>query len=169
MFVIAINLHHPCRQLKKYMRFTLLSLILAVSALGTGCTTTQDIVLVKASAAKIITTAVRMPEDGNSPEMTSYFESALQKQGVVIRGQVAPGVQKAKDVDAVISYVDVWRWDLVMYLQKLSVRMYDAESGDLLITGNWSDSPLHGFRDAKLVVETVVNDMLVKLRTAARK
>ena len=56
-----------------------------------------------------------------------------------------------------------------MYLQKLSVRMYDAESGDLLITGNWGDSPLLGFRDAKLVVENVVNDMLAKLRTAARK
>ena len=101
--------------------------------------------------------------------MTSHLEEALRKEGVTLKGQVASGVQKAKDVGAVVSYVDVWRWDLVMYLQKLSIRLYDAESGDLLATGNWSDSPLHGFRDAKLVVEGVVKEMLTKLRTAAQK
>ena len=151
------------------MRTLLISLALAITTLGTGCSTTQDIVLVKASGAKNVTTAVRMPEDGNSPEMTAHLDSALAKEGVAVRGQVIAGTQKSKDVDAVVSYVDVWRWDIIMYLQKLSVRIYDAESGDLLITGNWSDSPLHGFRDAKLVVEGLVKDMLVKLRTAAKK
>lgn len=151
------------------MRSFLISLAIAASAIGAGCSTTQDIVLVKASGAKNITSAVRMPEPGNSPEMTAHLESALGREGVAVKGQIAPGVQKAKEVDAVVSYVDVWRWDLVRYLQKLSVRVYDAESGDLLITGDWSDSPLHGFRDAKLVVEGVVKEVLARLRAAAQK
>jgi hypothetical protein len=151
------------------MRSLLLPLFIVFATLGAGCSTTQEVVLIKASGAKNITTAVRMPEEGNSPQMTAHLEGALGQEGVSVKGQVPAGVQKAKDVDAVVSYVDVWRWDLVMYLQKLSVRIYDAESGDLLVTGNWSDSPLHGFRDAKLVVEGVVKEMLTKLRTAAQK
>lgn len=151
------------------MRSLLLPLFIVLATLGTGCSTTQEVVLIKASGAKNITTAVRMPEEGNSPQMTAHLEGALEQERVSVKGQVPAGVQKSKDVDAVVSYVDVWRWDLVMYLQKLSVRIYDAESGDLLVTGNWSDSPLHGFRDAKLVVEGVVKEMLTKLRTAAQK
>lgn len=143
--------------------------VIALTAALCGCSTTQDIVLVKASGAKRVATVVQMPEDGNSPEMTMHLTAALANEGVTVKGQAAPGVQKAKDVDAVVSYIDFWRWDLAMYLHKLSIRIYDAESGDLLVMGNWSDSPLHGFRNAKLVVEGMVKDMMAKLRGAVQK
>ena len=51
-------------------------------------------------------------------------------------------------------------------MQKLNVRLHDAETGDLLAMAQWSDSPLHGSRNAKVVMEEVVAEMLKKVRAA---
>jgi hypothetical protein len=142
--------------------------ILLVALLTAGCATRQEIVLTKASGAKPITTAVHMAEDGNSKEMDAFLRAALEQENVRLKGTLPMGTQKSKDADAVVSYVDQWRWDIVMYLRAITIRLYDAETGDLLIAGNWADSPLHGFRDAKTVVEGVVKDMLARLKTAAK-
>jgi hypothetical protein len=145
-----------------------LILLAASLALFAGCSTTQDVVLVKASGAKKVSTVAQMPESGNSSQMDQNLRAALEKEGIAVKGSVPAGSQKSQDVDAVVSYVDVWRWDLAMYLRSLSVRLYDADTGDLLVMGNWSDSPMHGFRDAQVVVEGVVREMLAKLRLAAQ-
>lgn len=137
-------------------------------ALFAGCSTTQEIVLAKASPSKKVVTVAQIPEDGNSTQMNANLEAALLKEGVTLKAPLPAGTRKSPAADAIISYVDVWRWDLAMYLKSLNIRMYDAESGDLLVTGQWNDSPLHGFRDAKLTVETVVSDMFKKLRAATR-
>lgn len=55
-----------------------------------------------------------------------------------------------------------------MYLRALSVRLYDAQSGDLLVTGEWHDSAMHGFRDAKVVMQGLVSSMLATLRAATK-
>lgn len=135
----------------------------------TGCSTTQEVVLAKAAPRKSVKTVAQVPEEDNSPEMNSNLEFALQKEGLSLKAPLPSGTRKSGDVDAIVSYVDVWRWDLAMYLKALSVRLYDAETGDLLVTGQWNDSPLHAFRDAKLVMQTVVTDMMAKLRAATNE
>jgi len=145
-------------------RTAVLALCVAVLA---ACSTTQDVMLVKGSGAKKVGSVVQKPEEGNSSAMDLYVREALEKRGVSIKGAVPAGVQKTKDADAVIGYIDVWRWDLVMYLQRLSVRLYDAETGDLVVVGNWADSPMHGFRDARLVVDGLVQEMLDKVKSAS--
>lgn len=77
------------------------------------------------------------------------------------------GTRGNPPADANVSYVDVWRWDVTMYLKSLRIRMFDGRTGDLLASGEWSDSDLHGFRDAKGVVGDLVAEMMAKLRAAA--
>ena len=55
-----------------------------------------------------------------------------------------------------------------MYLRSLSVRMYDAETGDLLVLGEWKNSAFHGFQDSKIVMQGLVSEMLTKLRTTTK-
>lgn len=143
-------------------------LALLISTFLVGCSTTQDVVLVKPSAAKAISSVTQMPEKGNSPEMDANLRLAIEKEGIQFLGIGAQNAQTSANSNAVISYVDVWKWDLMMYLNSISIRLFDGSSGDLLVTGEWRDSDLHGFRDAKLVVENVVHEMLQKIRSAVK-
>ena len=118
-----------------------------------GCATTQEVSLGKTEPIASVKTVAQAPDEGNSPEMDAALIAALQLQGLTVKAPVQAGARKAPDVDAVVSYVDNWRWDMTMYLQKIDVRMYDARSGDLLVSGEWKDSALHGFRDPQVVVQ----------------
>ena len=141
--------------------------IIALSCMAvSACSTNQAVLIAKAAPDRKVVTVARMPEEDNSPQMDGYLESALQKQGLEIKAPVPAGTRKAAGLDAIVSYVDVWRWDIVTYLKQLTVRLYDATTGDLLATGEWKDSPLHGFRDPDLAVQGLVSEMFSKLRAA---
>ncbi|MBL0420737.1 hypothetical protein JI739_10310 [Ramlibacter sp. AW1] len=142
----------------------LLALLALASALG-GCATRQDVMLAKAPTARIATVA-QAPDEGNSPEMDGHLSAALLNQGLQIKAALAAGTRQSPQVDAVVSYVDVWRWDVVMYLQSLSVRVFDARTGDLLASGQWRDSALHGYRDARQVMDQLVAETWSRLRPA---
>jgi hypothetical protein len=150
------------------MRLVLTTALVLTLTFLSGCSTTQEVVLAKANPSKKVTTIAQVLEADNSTQMNSNLEVALQKEGLSLKAPLAAGTRKSPDVDAIISYVDVWRWDLAMYLKSFTVRLYDAETGDLLATGEWNDSPLHAFRDAKLAMQGVVSDMFAKLRVATK-
>lgn len=130
----------------------------------TACSTTQDVLIARTGPTKTITTVARSPGDDNSSDMDTNVELALAHEGLTVRPPVAAGVRQAPNLDAVVSYAGTWRWDIVMYLKKFTVRMYDASTGDLLASGEWSNSALHGYQDAKTVVQDVISDMMSKLR-----
>lgn len=144
-----------------------LARIVAASCLSLfliGCSTTQEVHVAKYGAIKSITSVSQISDSGNSTSADTHLHSALLQEGLNVKGTLPQGTRRSGDVDALVSYVDVWRWDLVMYLQSLSVRMFDAETGDLLISGQWKDSALHGFRNAEDVMKGLVSEMMVKLR-----
>jgi hypothetical protein len=60
-------------------------------------------------------------EDGNSPDMNTYLTNALLKEGVSVKTPLPSGTSKSQDVDALVTYTDSWRWDIVMYLRALPV------------------------------------------------
>jgi hypothetical protein len=143
-------------------------LVLATTVFVTGCSTTQEIILAKAEPTKKISKVIQVLDADNSVQMNGNLEAALQKQGFAIKAPLQAGTRKSAEADALISYVDVWRWDITMYLRSLSVRLYDAQSGDLLVSGEWKDSPMHGFRDAKVVMDGLVTEVFTKLKTATK-
>lgn len=140
---------------------------LACLAVLAGCATSQEVSLAKSEPVTSIKTVAQAPDAGNSPEMDSALTAALQLQGLTVKPAVRAGARKSPDVDAVVSYIDNWRWDLAMYLQRINIRMYDARSGDLLVSGEWKDAPMHGFRDPQVVVQGLVAEMMARLRGEA--
>lgn len=149
------------------MRLALRSYLLLAFLLVAGCSTSQQVTLSKVNPGTIANIA-QIPQEGNSPEMNGYLTDALQVNGLSVRSPLPAGTRTAANVDAIVSYGDVWRWDLVMYLRSLSVQIYDAKNGDLLAVGEWRDSALHGFRDAKLTMQGLVTEMVTTMRNAPR-
>lgn len=145
------------------MNFSRLAIVAVFSTL-VGCSTTQEVHVAKYGPIKQITAVAQVADAGNSTSADSHLHTALVQEGLNVKAGLPQGTRRSSDVDALVSYVDVWRWDLVMYLQSLSVRIFDAQTGDLLISGQWKDSPLHGFRNAEEIMKGLVSEMMVKLR-----
>ncbi len=143
--------------------------LICVLVILSGCSTTQEILLAKNNPTKMVQTIARSPGDSDAADMNKNVDDAFAAQGIEVKSVLPPETRKSPDVDAIYVYSDQWRWDLVMYLRALSINIFDAESGDLLITGKWHDSTLHGFRDAREVSHNLVADMIAKLRAATNK
>lgn len=149
--------------------FPIPSALIAVAlalALLAGCSTTQEITLGAQVPTKVIVTVAQVQNDGNSSQMTSLLEEALLKEKLAVVGALPSGTRTAPGLEALVSYTDVWRWDLMMYLKHLTVQLYDAETGQLVALGQWSDSPLHGFRDPKTVMDGLISDLVARVRGA---
>ena len=150
--------------MKLLTRGTLIAAVLLLSA----CATHQDVLLAKSAPPPIMSIA-QVPSEGNSAEMDGIVRKALVDHGFTVRAPLPAGTRTSGEVDAVISYVDVWRWDIVMYLQSVAIKMFDAKSGDLLVSGDWKNSAFHGFQDENTVVRELIADMTGKLKAATRE
>jgi hypothetical protein len=118
-----------------------------------------------------ITSVAHVAADGNSPEMDRHLEFAVKKEGLTLRAKLPPGTTTAKDVDALVSYIDVWRWDVVMYLKNLTIKINDASSGDLIASAEWTESHFHKFRGeagTREVVENLLADLMTKVRSSTK-
>ena len=154
------------------MRSKAVLLLVLMVAVFAGCSTTQEVTLAKSTNNKIIVTVSQVVDEGNSPQMDTNLEAALVKEGLTVRPKLPAGTARSKDVDALVSYVDVWRWDIVMYLRSLNVRLRDAETGDLIAMAQWTESPFHQFRGeggVKAVVEKVVADLVAKVKALPKQ
>ncbi|QRM18875.1 hypothetical protein GBK02_05450 [Dechloromonas sp. TW-R-39-2] len=103
------------------------------------------------------------PMDGNSPEVTGYVSDAFMVQGVATAGGVPAGVLKTDNADAVVTYLDVWRWDLAMYMQSITINLYNAQTGQLMVSGRWKDSFFHTWNRGEAVSKELVAEMMAKL------
>lgn len=80
---------------------------------------------------------------------------------------VAAGTRKSTDVDMLVAYSDVWRWELVMYLKTLNINIFDAKTGNLIVTGRWDNSAFYGVQNATGVVKELTDEMLAKVKAAS--
>jgi hypothetical protein len=141
----------------RLLTFLLLCLSLA------GCSTTTEVLVGGNHQTPPIRSAAFVPQGGNSKDMDEHIRHALLARGVDVRATAEPGMRRAPEVDAVVSYSDVWRWDVVMYLQSVDINFFDAQSGSLLVNGRWRNSAMHGFQDPREVVGTVMDGMFAKM------
>ena len=135
-------------------------------ALMTGCATSQNVTMAQGLPSKPITTAALVPQDGNSPVMDTNLQAALVAQGVTPKIALPASTRKSAEVDAIVTYTDVWRWDLIMYLKSITINVSDAASGNLLAMGRWDNSAFHGFQDAEQVTSDLVAEMFAKLKSS---
>ena len=137
----------------------------SAALLLSACATHQDVLLAK-SVPPVIVSIAQVPSDGNSEAMDGAVRNALVQNGFNVRAPLPAGTRQSGDVDGIVSYVDVWRWDIVMYLHSIAIKIFDAQSGDLLVTGDWKNSAFHGFQDENKVVSDLIGEMSAKLRAA---
>lgn len=138
-------------------------LIVCAYGLLAGCGGSYNVTRTAAKAPEQIRTASFSRQDGNSPEVTGYVTEALAGQGVVIKSASSAKPFKSSDVDALVTYTDVWRWDLAMFLKSISINLYNANTGELLVTGRWGDSVLHGYHRGESVSKQLIDEMFAKL------
>lgn len=138
---------------------------IAAAMFLSACATHQDVLLAKSVPPPIVSIA-QVPSDGNSEAMDGALRNALVQNGFTVRAPLPAGTRQSSDVDGIVSYVDVWRWDIVMYLHSVAIKIFDARSGDLLVTGDWKNSAMHGFQDENAVISELVAEMTAKLRAA---
>lgn len=68
------------------------------------------------------------------------------------------GANQGERVDAVLSFEDTWRWDITMYLLKLSVKVRDGANKLFLASAESYQPSLQRQREA-----TVVDNVLTKI------
>lgn len=137
--------------------------IMSASILLLGCATTSSVTTGAQGTIDQLHTVAFVPQGGSSVDVDNDIQRALLAQGVDIRATAPSGTRKMAGVDAVVSYEDVWRWDMVMYMKSIDIDVFDANTGSLLVAGHWENSPLHGYQDPAKVIGHVVTDMFHKM------
>lgn len=142
--------------------------LLSVLAL-TGCATSQSVTLATNASPKTLSSASLVPQEGNSAAMNAELTQQLRANGISIKPPLAAGTRQAPDIDMLVAYSDVWHWDLVMYLKSLDMNIFDAKTGNLIVTGRWQNSLFHGFQDYKQVMKGLMDEMMEKAKIASAK
>ena len=145
-----------------------LLLTLSIAALSIGCATSQNVRLAQQTGGQPVTTFALVPSEGNSAAMDTAIAAAFAGQGLTSKAALPAGTSSSADVDAIVSYTDQWRWDIVMYLRSVTISMYDGRSGNLIADARWDNSAFHGFQDYKVVVRGLVDEMVAKVKARSR-
>lgn len=142
--------------------------LLMFIALASGCATSRDVNLGAVSSLKEIKTAALTPQSGNSEAMDAHVKQQLAQYNITVLPDLPAGSFVSESVDAIVTYSDSWRWDLKMYLFSITIELYDAKTGVLMVRGQWRNSAFHGFQDPKDVIKELMDDMYSKLPQAKR-
>ena len=142
--------------------------VITVAIVLSGCAATRDVIQHGSISAGTYRTAALVPKEGNSPEVDGYIMDALAGHGISMLMPKSPGTTKAEDVDLLVSYSDVWRWDLTTYLKSLRIDLFDARTGTLLVSGSWKNSFFHGFQRGKDEAKELLDDMIPRIRGAGK-
>jgi hypothetical protein len=144
------------------MRLILLSMMLVMLS---ACGGTYTAKRTAAPLPKYIQAIAVSPQEGNSPEVDRYLNSALVDQGLIVKAPLAKAERTNLEVDAIISYQDVWRWDLfTTHMRSISMAIYDAKSGNMLVHGTWECSTFHDYDRGQNVTKNLLRKMLEKTR-----
>lgn len=134
-----------------------------------GCATSQNVTLGQIGDHKKLSTAALVQNKGNSNDMDSEIKEQLLSYGISSKLALPAGTRQSKDVDVIVEYSDVWRWDIVTYLKSLTINLFDGQTGNLIVTGRWENSALHSFQSSKGVIKSLLDDMMSKVTSSPPK
>jgi len=90
-----------------------------------------------------------------------YIQEALAVRG--IRSSIGPFESKPENVDVYVTYVDIWQWDMSMYLATLDIKIYNNHTNELIATGEFVNAWLHTYPDPCETVFEVIDSIWIKL------
>jgi hypothetical protein len=94
---------------------------------------------------------VKAPKDGD--QINVLIADNLRTRGYT----VSTGTEKPSGVDAVVTYVDKWMWDITMYLLELTVTIRDPKNDYPLASGNSFHTSLTRKSPTEMVDEVIDN------------
>lgn len=95
---------------------------------------------------------VHQPKDKN--QINQLIAENLRSRGVTATTGAAPS---ANNVDAIVTYIDRWMWDITMYLLQLTVTVSDPKTNAQLATATSLHGSLTRLSPAEMVNETMSN------------
>lgn len=132
----------------------LAALLGLVAALTTGCAVNRATGSVDPSVnlSSLKTMYVKkLPDDDNTYNLIT---DKLRTKGITVTtGTDAP----PSGVDAVVTYLDKWMWDITMYMLELTITIRDPKSDFPMATGNSFHTSLTRLSPKEMVNEVVDN------------
>ncbi len=134
--------------------------VLVLAALATIATTTTGCAINRATATldpsanlgSLKTMHVtKGPKDDNGIDL--LIAEKLRSRGY----SVTTGTQKPSAIDAVVTYVDRWRWDITMYMLELTITIRDPANDYPLASGKSYHTSLTRKSPAEMVDEVLGN------------
>ncbi|MBT2299028.1 hypothetical protein J7E70_00995 [Variovorax paradoxus] len=132
----------------------LLSAVVIASVFMTGCAVNRATATVDPSAQldKLRTVQVKKLE-GEDGTVRKLIADNLRARGYA----VATDSQAQEKVDAVVTYVDKWMWDITMYLLELTITIRDPQTDYPLANGNSYHTSLTRKSPPEMVDEVLGN------------
>jgi hypothetical protein len=130
------------------------AVLVLTAGLTTGCAVNRATATVDPSAnlATLKTVhVVKVPEDGR--KINELIADKLRTRGLT----VTTDTEKPAAVDAVVTYVDKWMWDITMYMLELTVTVRDPKTDFPLATGNSFHTSLTRKSPPEMVDEVIGN------------
>lgn len=133
----------------------LLAVLGVITSLSTGCAVNRATGSVdpstNLSALKTMYVKKIPAEDGGTNELIA---EKLRSKGVT----VTTGTDNPpSNIDAVVTYVDRWMWDITMYMLELTVTIRDPKTDFPMATGNSYHTSLTRLSPKEMVNEVVDN------------
>lgn len=125
-----------------------------------GCATYSDVTVYPMAPGKRYQAAYVVAHAGRSSDIDTSMQAALASRGLQVKAG-AEG-QYSEHTDLVFRYEDSWRWDWIMYLRRLEIQVYDADSHTQIASGQWgSDSP-YGYKGLDKAVAELMDELFRK-------
>lgn len=135
----------------KKLGFTLAALLLAVASSGCANRATAKVDPSADLAAIKTMHVVKIPEE--TAGIDALIADDLRQRGYT----VTQGIEKPANVDATVTYIDRWMWDITMYLLELTVTIRDGKTEFPLATGNSMHTSLTRKSPPEMVDEVMNN------------
>lgn len=94
----------------------------------------------------------KIPEETGGTNV--LIADKLRSKGVVVTTGTEP---PPSNVDAVVTYIDRWMWDITMYMLELTITIRDPKTDFPLATGNSFHTSLTRLSPQEMVNEVVDN------------
>jgi hypothetical protein len=132
----------------------LLALLGLVASLTTGCAVNRATGSVDPSANLSTLKTMYVKKTADDDNTYTLIADKLRSKGLTVTtgSEAAPG-----NVDAVVTYIDKWMWDITMYMLELTITIRDPKTDFPLATGNSFHTSLTRLSPKEMVNEVVDN------------
>jgi hypothetical protein len=145
-------------------RIALLVPLVAALALSSGCAVNRATASLSPDAdiARVKSFYV-VKTQGDERNIDKLISDNLQKRGFTTMSGPQPA-SKPAGVDAVVTYVDKWMWDMTMYMLELTIQLRNPSNNFPMATGNSFHTSLTRKSPPEMVDEVLTNIFTTKER-----